>query len=122
WQNRTEHGEIAVTGESFYVPNNAPPEFTGVLARALLKAPQHKLPLLPGGEARLTSAGSVAVKDADGAPVELQLYLISGLDFSPPPIWLDHDGHTAALLSGWMAVVDSAYSASQDALVKAQST
>jgi Amidohydrolase family len=122
WQNRTEHGELAVAGESFYVPNNAPPEFTGVLARALLKAPQHKLPLLPGGEARLTSAGSVAVKGADGATVELQLYLVSGLDFSPTPIWLDREGHTAALLSGWMAVLDSTYSASQDALVKAQST
>jgi hypothetical protein len=122
WQNRTEHGELAVAGESFYVPNNAPPEFTGVLARALLKAPQHKLPLLPGGEARLTSAGSVTVKGADGATVELQLYLVSGLDFSPTPVWLDREGHTAALLSGWMAVLDSTYSASQDALFKAQST
>jgi Amidohydrolase family len=122
WQNRTEHGELAVKGESFYVPNNAPPEFTGVLARALLKAPQHKLPLLPAGEARLTPAGSVAVQGADGATVELQLYLISGLDFSPTPIWLDREGHTAALLSGWMAVLDGPYSASLEALVKAQTT
>jgi imidazolonepropionase-like amidohydrolase len=122
WQNRTEHGEVAVTGESFYVPNNAPPEFTGVLARALLKAPQHKLPLLPAGEARLTAAGAVTVKAADGAPVELQLYLVSGLDFSPTPIWLDRDGRTAAILSGWLAVLDGAYNTSMDALLKAQTT
>jgi len=39
WRNRAEHGEKVVTGEAFYVPSNAPPEFTAVLARALLKAP-----------------------------------------------------------------------------------
>jgi cytosine/adenosine deaminase-related metal-dependent hydrolase len=122
WQNRTEHGEVAVAGESFYVPNNAPPEFTGVLARALLKAPQHKLPLLPAGEARLTAAGAVTVKAADGTPVELQLYLVTGLDFSPTPIWLDREGHTAAVLSGWLAVLDGAYNTSLDALLKVQTT
>ncbi len=38
---------------------NAPPEFTGVLARALLKAPNHKLPLLPAGEATIEEAGKL---------------------------------------------------------------
>ena len=51
WKNRSEQGEQAVAGEAFYVPMNAPPEFLGVLARALLKAPNHKLALLPAGEA-----------------------------------------------------------------------
>src|SRR5262249_41790490 len=46
-KNRSEQGEKSVTGKAFYFPVNAPPEFTGVLARALLKAPDHKLPLLP---------------------------------------------------------------------------
>ena len=54
WHNRLEQGEKAVEGESFYVPANAPPEFTAVLARALLKAPGHTLPLLPAGEAHIT--------------------------------------------------------------------
>src|SRR6187401_3725665 len=40
WSNRTEHGEQPVSGAAFYVPLNAPPELFGVLARALLKAPQ----------------------------------------------------------------------------------
>ena len=44
---------------AFYVPTNSPPEMGGVLARALLKAPDHKLALLPAGEAsiELRSAG-----------------------------------------------------------------
>src|SRR5437867_10551417 len=51
WKNRSEQGEQAVTGEAFYLPMNAPPEFFAVLARALLKASNHKLALLPAGEA-----------------------------------------------------------------------
>ena len=46
WKNRSEKGEQAVTGKAFYLPMNAPPEIFGVLARALLKAPNHKLALL----------------------------------------------------------------------------
>ena len=52
WKNRSEQGEQSVADEAFYIPANPPPEFTGVLARALLKAPGHKLSLLPAGEAR----------------------------------------------------------------------
>ena len=36
---------------------NAPPEVFAVLARALLKAPNHRLPLLPAGEATIEQAG-----------------------------------------------------------------
>ena len=28
WKNRSEHGDQAVTGKAFYLPMNAPPEFT----------------------------------------------------------------------------------------------
>ena len=120
WQSRNEHGERAVTGESFYVPNNAPPEFTGVLARALLKAPGHKLALLPGGEARLIAAGSVTVPGLNGARVELTQYQISGLDFGPTPVWLAPDGHTAAVLNGWFSILNSPYVTSLEPLSNAQ--
>lgn len=108
WSNRTEHGERAVAGEAFYIPANAPPEMLGVLARALLKAPGHRLPLLPEGEARIEAAGTAQVTDAAGAKVTLSLYRISGLDFTPTSIWLTRDGDTAALVSGWFIVVPPA--------------
>jgi imidazolonepropionase-like amidohydrolase len=111
WHNRSEQGEKALTGETFYVPNNAPPEFMGVLARALLKAHGHTLPLLPAGEAHITEVGST-----DG----LTQYQITGLDFSPTPIWLEHDGNTAASLSGWFSVIPAGRVASLKALSGAQ--
>ena len=112
WHNRSEQGEKQLTDESFYIPNNGPPEFMGVLARALLKAPGHTLPLLPAGEARITQVGS-----SD----ELTQYQITGLDFSPTPIWLDHDGNTAAWLSGWFTVVSATRVADVAKLTAAQS-
>ena len=99
WKNRSEQGEQAVTSEAFYLPMSAPPEFFGVLTRALLKAPNHKLPLLPAGEASIEPAGKV--KTAKGDVTE---YRIIGLGFSPTSIWLDGSGN-AFSVSGWFSVV-----------------
>ena len=99
WKNRSEQGEQPVKGEAFYFPVNAPPEFTGVLARALLKAPGHTLPLLPGGAAKIEESGKLKVGN-----MELTQYRIIGLSFTPQTIWLDHNGDTAASVSSWFSV------------------
>jgi hypothetical protein len=101
WKNRSEQGEQAVAGEAFFLPMNAPPEFLAVLARALLKAPNHKLPLLPAGEATIEEGGKVSLPSAKG---ELTEYRITGLGFSPQSVWLDNDG-TASSVSSWFSVV-----------------
>jgi imidazolonepropionase-like amidohydrolase len=111
WHSRSEHGEKVVKGASFYVPANAPPEFTAVLARALLKASGHTLRMLPAGEAHITEV------ETDG---DLTLYAITGLDFSPTPIWLDHDGNLGAVISGWFAVLPAARAGSLEKLTAAQ--
>jgi hypothetical protein len=99
WKNRSEQGEQAVSGAAFYLPMSSPPEFLAVLARALLKAPNRKLPLLPAGEASIETAGTL--KTAKG---ELTEYRITGLGFSQESIWLDRAG-TAWSVSGWFSVV-----------------
>src|SRR6266404_7374380 len=99
WKNRSEQGDQPVTAEGFYLPMNGPPEFFAVLARALLKAPNHKLPLLPAAEATIERAATVTAGNS-----ELTEYRITGLGFSPQAIWLDHNG-TAASVSSWFSVV-----------------
>src|SRR6266508_3936112 len=99
WKNRSEQGEQAVAGEAFYLPMNPPPEFFGVLARALLKAPNHKLPLLPAGEAVIEKLGKVI-----SGNTEFTEYRITGLGSSPQPIWLDRNGKSASV-SSWFSVV-----------------
>ena len=110
WKNRTEHGEQSVRGEAFYIPANPPPEFSGVLARALLKAPGHKLSLLPAGEASIEESGKVTVSGASGRVERVQARS-NGLVFTPQSIWLDHDGKTAASVSSWFSVVPGEYEA-----------
>jgi len=119
WKNRSEQGEQAVAGEAFYVPANPPPEFAGVLARALLKAPGHKLSLLPAGEASIDESAKVGV-DGASAKVELIQYRITGLGFTPQSIWLDHDGNTAASVSSWFSVIPAQYEPAISQLQAAQ--
>src|SRR5947208_11387661 len=114
WKNRSEQGEQAVSGEAFYLPMNAPPEFFGVLARALLKAPNHKLPLLPAGEATIEQTARVTSGNR-----ELTEYRITGLGFSPQPIWLDRQGR-AASVSPWFSVVPDGSESSIPRLLDAQ--
>ncbi len=119
WKNRTEHGEQAVTAAAFYLPANSPPEFFGVLARALLKAPGHTLALLPAGDASIEAAGSVSIDSGSGKTLFTQ-YRITGLGFTPQPIWLDQDGHTAGIVSGWFSVVPDGGAAAIPQLQAAQ--
>jgi imidazolonepropionase-like amidohydrolase len=114
WKNRSEHGEAPVTGEAFYLPMNAPPEFLGVLARALLKSPNHKLPLLPAGQASIEAAGKAKTEKG-----EVTEYRITGLGFSPQAIWLDNAG-AASSISGWFSVVPSGSEAGMKELQAAQ--
>lgn len=122
WSSRSEHGSTAIRGAAFYVPVNAPPEILGVLARALLKAPGHRLALLPAGEATLErvdlSAEDAALATGPHGP--LTLYAVSGLDFSPSPIWLESDGTTAANVSDWFSVLPAALRARLPQLLAAQ--
>ena len=121
WKNRSEQGEQSVTGEAFYIPVNAPPEFTGVLARALLKAPGHKLQLLPAGEASIEESGRLTVKGTTGK-AELTQYRITGLLFTPQTIWLDHNGDTAANVSSWFSVIPAPFEGAIPQLLEAQQT
>jgi imidazolonepropionase-like amidohydrolase len=120
WSSRSEHGSTAVKGEAFYVPVNAPPEIFGVLARALRNAPGHRLPLLPAGEATLEKVELPAADAASGAHGPLALYAVSGLDFTPTPIWLESDGTTAAQVSGWFSVLPAELHAQLAQLIAAQ--
>jgi len=118
WKNDSEQGEKALTSPAFFLPLNAAPEIQGALARALLKAPGHKLALLPAGEARLEAAGTLDVATARG-PKTLSLYRISGLEFTPGSVWLDADGNTAAqiMASGWVSILSPEYQDSLDKLI-----
>jgi len=100
------------------VPANAPPEFIGVLARALLKARAHRLQLLPAGMARLERIGPLSAKSD---PANFIQYQIEGLDLTPLTVWLDREGNTAAVIRGFTAVLPASAQSLLPQLTQAQS-
>jgi len=119
WKNRAEQGQKQAAGQAFYVSISAAPEESAILARALLAAPQHKLPLLPAGEASIEKRGELKI-EANGKSRTVLQYAITGLDFTPSPIWLDPDGKFFASASAWSAVILEGWESAADALLKAQ--
>jgi imidazolonepropionase-like amidohydrolase len=105
WRSEAEEGRETTGG--FYLPFNAPPEFTGILARAL-RAQGGRALLLPAGEARLDSIVTRTVSQEDRA-MAVTLWAISGLDYTPVYVWLDPAGATFARLSGWSRVIRSGW-------------
>jgi len=103
WSNGAENGN-ADRSDAFYVSMYGPPEETAVLARALLAAPGRRLPLFPAGEALITRSGDLTVSSA-GKSQHVTCYEISGLGFTPSPVWLDDRNELFASASSWSSVI-----------------
>ena len=120
WQNSAEQGtgELPPGTPTFYLSFNSVPAELGLLAQALLAAPDNTLPILPAGKAAIERVGKLEVKS--GAEVRsVTHYEISGLSYTPIPVWLDDDGALFARGSEWSMVIREAWeSAAQPLLVE----
>jgi imidazolonepropionase-like amidohydrolase len=121
WKNRSEQGEKAVSGKAFYVSTSGAMEESALLAQALLAAPGHKLALLPEGEAGIEKRGELKIT-AHGETRTVTQYAISGLGFSPFPIWLDSDGTFFAFASTWNTTIREGWESTTADLIKTQDT
>ena len=119
WKNRAEQGQKQIAGSAFYVSISGVPEENAMLARALLAAPGGKLALLPAGEASIEKRGELKI-ETNGKSRTIVQYAITGLDFSPTPIWLDPDGKFFASVSGWSSIIPEGWEPSTVTLIKAQ--
>src|SRR3569623_1457712 len=116
WKDTHTSANQTLSDAAFYFPAVPPPEFYGVLARALLKAPDHRLALLPAGSASIEMAGSTRI---DGTTKWTQ-YRISGLDFTPTAVWLDDDQATVAYATVWLTTIAADREAAVTTLLGAQ--
>ncbi|MGH9440972.1 MAG: amidohydrolase family protein [Thermoanaerobaculia bacterium] len=119
WKSASESGEKPADPKAFYLSLNGAPQEIGFLARALLRARGEKLALLPDGEASIRKGRELAV-EAGGRKRTVVEYFISGLDFTPTPVWLDGDREFFALASGWMTVIQKGWEKAVPDLLKAQ--
>ncbi|MDQ8756203.1 amidohydrolase family protein [Sphingosinicella sp. LHD-64] len=102
WRATNDSGSSSTRG--FYLARDYAPEHLAILARALLRAPGRRLSLLPAGEARLEPVMERTFL-LSGAPRRARLFLITGIDLEPSPIWLDDQGELLLDGSSWFVTV-----------------
>ena len=119
WKNTAESGEKRPTAHAFYNSMNGAPEEFALLARALLKSPGRRLPLLPDGEASIERTGELTLKDGAGER-RVVSYEVTGLGFTPSTVWLDEDNSFFASVSGWLSVIREGWESSAAALLRKQ--
>lgn len=108
WKNGSEDETRNVSGPSFFLALNQVPEDSVLLVRALLNAPDHKLALIPAGEASIRKLTSIKVKGKAGSK-NVDLYAVSGLGLLPDLVWLDQDQRFFASYSGWSTLIREGY-------------
>lgn len=119
WKNSSESETRESDRPAFYLSLNGTPEEYVLMTRALLKAPDGKLAILPAGEARIEKLTEQRVKGKPGAK-KVVLYALHGLDLTPSFIWLDDQQRFFASYSSWSSLVREGYADALPALAKIQ--
>ena len=114
WHNKAEDGKSIAT-DAFYVSMFGPPEETALLANALLSSPNHRLALLPAGEASIEKVAELSVGGK-----QIIDYAISGLSFTPFDIWLEHDGTFFGSVSAWGTILREGYDSAAKPMLETQ--
>jgi imidazolonepropionase-like amidohydrolase len=119
WSNPPERGEKTLKGPAFYVTRSGAYIEIGLLAIALLHSPQHRLPLLPEGEARIESVASARV-EAGGKTRDISIYAVSGLAAAPLYVWMEGSDLFFGRYDGFVTVIPEEWDAAALPLIQAQ--
>lgn len=126
WHGSSEN-DSAQARKAFYVTFDGAPAEYAVLARALLSSPQKHAALFPAGEANIEKASERSMT-SNGNTVRVTQYLVSGMGYTPDPIWLDDKGELFALGSTWQMTIRKGWesfipeiAAAQDSVATARS-
>jgi imidazolonepropionase-like amidohydrolase len=118
WKNQAEDGHVDSSAGRYFVDLDGGPKSFVLLVKALLMN-GNKLSLLPGGEATLRELKTVPVESA-GKKVNVTLYAVDGLSFTPAYVWLDDRHNYFASVYGWSGLVREGYQSSVGDLYKVQ--
>lgn len=128
WRNRIEAGASRQAAGRYYVPlgftagsgpgADCAAYEVGLLAAALLRAPDGRLPLLPVGEARAHVARDLMVTSGERS-AHVRLVAVEGLGIEPDYVWLDDEDRLfagrSAIRTGWRGAADTLKAAQRDA-------
>jgi imidazolonepropionase-like amidohydrolase len=117
WTNSVEGDAGGPAKTGFYIDVDGAP--TPELAQALIAAPDHRMPLLPSGEASIEKVRTLTLH-ANGRSRTVTEWSVSGLGFSPSPLWLDADGRLFGFVSSWSSTIRSGWESAVPAMIAVQ--
>jgi imidazolonepropionase-like amidohydrolase len=95
WVSQADKGQVAAPKPLLYIGNDVSPWMLGVYVKALLKAPTRTLPVLPGGQLKLTEVRKVTLGQGKAA-VPVTVYELAGIDLNPDYVLVDGKGELFA--------------------------
>ena len=119
WKNSAEAGEQKIAAPGFYLSTQGLPEELAWLARALLKAPDQRMALLPAGQASIKRVEELNIGEG-ASKRHVTAYQIEGLGFSPATVWLDDDQTLFASVDRFFSIVRDGWAASVPKLLEKQ--
>jgi hypothetical protein len=103
WQATSERGH-APASSGWFVPHDDALTTNAALAQALIRAKDHRVKLLPAGEAWIEDDSSREIEIA-GVKQRLRRLAIAGFGFEPGLTWFDERGELFGFVSAWSSMV-----------------
>jgi hypothetical protein len=123
WTSTADSGSVTVQGTGQYSPLGGTPETSTVAVAALLKRPDGKLPLVPGGTLTVRELAREKVRDARGGEREVRLLALTGQGLTPGFGWYTDDASPrlfAFIAPGYVQLVQEGWESNGKALEERQ--
>lgn len=114
WSSSIEQGDEPF-GDRFYLAESWSPEYSAILARAILRDEDGVLPLLPSGEAQIKRVLSREFT-VEGESKVISLYAITGIQPMPDFLWLGEDLEFFGFDAGWFGITPNGWAEHIDTL------
>jgi imidazolonepropionase-like amidohydrolase len=118
WRSPVDAGSSVYAKPAMYNAFGGPIDITETLVDALIAAPGHTFPMLPGGQAHAEPLTTLVVGQS-GDRQTVTAYAITGFANTPVPVWVDAHGKFFALDAG-LTFIRAGYESDQPRLDKAQ--
>jgi imidazolonepropionase-like amidohydrolase len=119
WKSQVDSGSAPYVAGTFYTSFGGPMDTNAWFLERLLASPQQTMALLPGGQAHAVKVTDLELSSASGSKQRVDLWLVSGVNNTPLPIWADAKGKFFALTVG-VAWIPEPFAGEQAKMQKAQ--
>jgi imidazolonepropionase-like amidohydrolase len=108
WNSQADSGAESLDAPALYAVNDGSPWANYIYVKALLADADHSMEVIPSGRLNLEQLDSVTLASGDTG-IDLDIYLLSGIDMSPSLIALDKSGAFFAEFSEFSAVIQDGH-------------